>query len=406
MGLRRSVWVMALFAAVVATGCSVFQKQPSLSTPLIHVAPGDAGYPSFSDDLDYEGLEDAVAKSLLYYSRLPKDRSFRFGEKRVTTGTMVQTAMRFLYLIQHHPKPDDLADIVRENFDVYMSRGQKGAGDVLFTGYYEAQLFGSRTRSDRYRYPVLGRPENLVTINLKNFPGVKVSGKSRLVGRVNARGEMVPYYPRKEVGGAEAEKILPFTEALVWVDDPVDLFFLEIQGSGVVDLEEGGEMRVQYRGKNGQPYRSIGGYLIRQGELTREEVSMQSIRAWLKANPQRQQEVFNHNPSLVFFREATTDPLGCYGIPVTPMRSIATDKSLFPACGLAFIQTEKPDAKDTPTINGWESFGRFVTNQDTGGAIKGPGRVDLFTGHGKKAERVAGHMKQPGTLYFLLRKPK
>jgi membrane-bound lytic murein transglycosylase A len=170
-------------------------------------------------------------------------------------------------------------------------------------------------------------------------------------------------------------------------------------------MEDGSEVRVNYQTKNGHPYRSIGGYLIQKGLLTKEEVSMQSIRRWLDENPDRMREVFNHNPSMVFFKEGDKGPIGCYSVPVTPYRSIATQKRLFPACGIAFITTEKPaETKDGEVIS-WEPFGRFVMNQDTGGAIVGPGRVDLFTGHGDDAELTAGHMKQPGSLYFLVLKP-
>ncbi|MCG8471206.1 MAG: MltA domain-containing protein [Desulfobacterales bacterium] len=407
--MKRFVVALTLAGALLLSlsGCSLFtQKAPSApSSPLIKVSPGEPGYPRFRDDLDYESLEEAVAQSLLYYSRLPKDRTFLFGQNRYSLGAMVRSAMELLYLIQYRPDGETLDQIIRENFDVYRSLGRDGEGGVLFTGYYEAQLYGARERSEVFRYPVLAKPENLVTINLNRFPGVKVSGKKHLVGRITEKGEVIPYYSRIQMGGSEARNLTPHATALAWVDDSVDLFFLEIQGSGVISLNDGTQMRVQYQGKNGHPYRSIGRYLIQKGEMTREEVSMQSIRRWLQEHPNRRQEVFNYNPSLVFFREGVSGPLGCYGAPVTAGRSIATDRRVFPAGAIAFIETEKPDQQGLDEIR-WKSFGRFVLNQDTGGAIKGAGRVDLFTGYGPDAEFVAGQMKQNGSLFFLIRKAR
>ncbi|VFQ43837.1 murein transglycosylase A [Desulfoluna butyratoxydans] len=397
-------WLVAAALVFLCFGCITTGKEKSKALPaLVPVVPGEAGYPSFEDDLDFQGLEEALFRSLVYYNRIPKTRTFTVGEDRYSVSEMIRSAVALLYAIHEDPSPEAVAGFIRDNYRVYRSTGRDGKGEVLFTGYYEASLFGHTEETERYRYPVLSRPDDLVTIDISRFPGVKASGKRHLIGRVTEKGTVVPYYTRHEADNGSA--LLDRTEPLAWVDDPVDLFFLEIQGSGVITMENGEELRVHYQTKNGHPYRSIGRYMIRQGFLEREAVSMQSIRRWLEENPERRQEVFNYNPSMVFFMEEAKGPLGCYNVLVTPNRSIATDKRPFPACGIAFITTEKPGETRPDEVLSWESFGRFVMNQDTGGAIKGPGRVDLFTGHGEEAELTAGHMKQTGSLYFLVLKP-
>lgn len=413
ISMARCVALIGL-SWMVAAGCAGVKKEPITVLPpvgvgvgaggasLVRIAPGEAGYPSFADDMDFSGLEESLAQSLAYYRRLPAGKTFDLGGDRYPLAAMVRSATDFLAFIQKRPTPAALSEYVRTNYQVYRSTGNDGEGSVLFTGYYEAALTGHGERTDRYRYPVLSRPDDLVTIDLSEFPGVPVKGKRHLIGRVTPKKTVVPYYARKEVG--DGTMLLDRSRPLAWVDDAVDLFFLEIQGSGIIAMENGEELRVHYETKNGHPYRSIGSYLIKQKAMKQEEVSMQSIRQWLKANPKRQQEVFNYNPSMVFFKEEAEGPIGCYGVRVIPYRSIATQKSLFPAAGIAYIQTEKPVETKNGEVTAWEPFGRFVMNHDTGGAIKGAGRVDLFTGHGAEAELTAGHMKQPGFLYFLVLK--
>ena len=396
--------VVCCAALFLFSGCIITRGNPKGDVPsLVRVEPGESGYPTFKDDMGGSGLEEALIQSLAYYRRMPESRTFTLGEDRYSLRTMVRSVVALLYAIQEDPNPEALSRFVQEHYRVYRSTGKGGEGDVLFTGYYEAELNGHHEQTDRYRYPVLTKPQDLVTIDISKFPGVKVSGKRHLIGRVTQGNTVVPYYSRKESGNGTL--LVNRAEPMAWVDDAVDLFFLEIQGSGVISMEDGSEMRVHYQTKNGHPYRSIGGYMIKKRMLTREEVSMQSIRRWLEENPERRQEVFNHNPSMVFFKEEEGGPIGCYNVPVTPQRSIATQKRIFPACGIAFITTEKPSKIAMGEVAEWAPFGRFVMNQDTGGAIKGPGRVDLFTGHGAEAEMTAGHMKQPGALYFLVLKP-
>ena len=266
----------------------------------------------------------------------------------------------------------------------------------LFTGYYEPLLHGSRRRHGRFTVPLYGRPPELVMVDLGRFRD-DLKGK-RIAGKVEA-GALVPYPDRREIdGGALAGRRLE----LLWVDDAVDAFFLQVQGSGRVELEEGGEVRIGYAAQNGRPYASIGKALIDGGALPRDAVSLQTIRAWLDAHPDQMRPVLEKNPSYVFFQETKGDsPLGAEGVPLTPGRSLAVDLKYMPlgvpvwlAGGMPAPRAGEPDRK----------LHRLLIAQDTGGAIRGPVRGDVFFGFGPEAEALAGRMKHRGKLWLLLPK--
>lgn len=269
-----------------------------------------------------------------------------------------------------------------------------GTADGLFTGYYEPLLHGSLRADVTYRIPLYRRPDDLVTVDLADF-AEDLKGRA-IVGRVD-RGRLLPYPDRAAIdGGALANRGIE----IVYVDDPVDAFFLHIQGSGVVQLRDGRELRVGYAAKNGRPYFAIGRTLIERGHLDRENVSMQSIRAWLAEHPDEAMAVMQLNPSYVFFREITgPGPLGSLGVPLTPGRSIAVDREHIPLGIPVWLDTTRPtdkaDAEPQP-------LRRLMLAQDTGGAIRGGVRGDVFWGAGADAAYLAGHMKQPGRWYLLL----
>ena len=215
---------------------------------------------------------------------------------------------------------------------------------------------------------------------------------------------VVPYYERKEIDFENA--LEGKAEALVWVKDPVDIFFLQIQGSGKIYLDNGDVINVHYHTTNGRPYRSIGQLLIEEEKILKEEMSMQKIREYLREHPEEIENIFNYNPSYVFFKTEPDGPLGNINVKLTPGRSIALDRKIFPPAALAFIKTKKPLIDTAGNIIDWTDCSRFVLNQDTGGAIKGPGRADLFWGNGHYAEIAAGHLQHPGKLYFFILKPE
>lgn len=293
------------------------------------------------------------------------------------------------------------ADTARTFFETHFQPFAVSAGDDpegLFTGYYEPLLRGSRERSERYRVPLYVRPPELVMVDLGDFRE-ELKGQ-RIAGKVE-EGELVPYPDRRAIEeGALAGRDLE----LVWVDDPVDAFFLQIQGSGRVRLDDGGddgrEMRVGYAAQNGHPYFAIGKDLVERGALTKEEVSMQSIRRWLEQNPDLADDVMARNASYVFFEELEGEgPLGAQGVPLTPGRSLAVDLKHWQLGAPVWLDTRAPSpregAPDRP-------LRRLMIAQDTGGAIRGVVRGDVFWGHGDEAAEVAGRMKHPGRMWVLL----
>ncbi|MBU4011765.1 MAG: MltA domain-containing protein, partial [Proteobacteria bacterium] len=247
--------------------------------------------------------------------------------------------------------------------------------------------------------PVYGIPADLVSMDLSLF-SPKYQGE-KITGRYTGQ-RVVPYYERREIeAGAIADN-----EAYIiaWVKDPVGLFFLQIQGSGKINLDNGETVNVHYHASNGHPYKSIGALLIQKDIIERSKMSMQSIREYLNSNPEKMQEILNHNPSYVFFKTEQDGPFGCLEVKLTPQRSIALDRRIFPLSGLVYIETLKPDVDENGEILGWSKCYKFVLAQDTGGAIRGPGRADLFWGNGKYAETAAGNMQHKGSFYFLMLK--
>lgn len=267
--------------------------------------------------------------------------------------------------------------------------GKDGTGG-LFTGYYEPEIRGALKKSPAFAVPVFARPADLVSVNLGQFdPALK--GKT-IAGRVQ-KGRLAPYPERRRIeSGALGRAAMP----LFWAADPVDVFFLHIQGSGRVRLPDGNILRVGFDGHNGRPYTAIGGVLARRGALAREEISMQSIRAWLSINPAEARGVMNENARYVFFRRLTgPGPIGAAGVPLTPGRSLAVDRALIPLGVPVWLATN--DALDAK-----RPYRRLMMAQDTGGAIKGAVRGDIFFGAGAEAAGRAGRMNQPGRYFLLL----
>jgi membrane-bound lytic murein transglycosylase A len=297
------------------------------------------------------------------------------------------------------PAGDDRA--ARAFFETYFrpfaaADGTQRSG--LFTGYYEALLQGSRKRSARYHVPLYGRPPELVTVDLGKFRQ-DWHGK-RIAGRVDG-GALVPLPDRAAIEqGALARRGLE----LVWVDSPVDAFFLEIQGSGRIRLAEGGEMRVGYAADNGRAYTAIGRELVRRGVYKPEEVSMQSIRRWLDSHPGEAEGLMDTNASYVFFAEVKGQgppggPFGAEGVPLTPGRSLAVDRQHWPLGVPLWLDATAPAPRETQPDR---PLRRLLIAQDTGGAIRGPIRGDVFWGAGPEPESIAGRMKSPGRLWVLL----
>ncbi len=276
-------------------------------------------------------------------------------------------------------------------FVPYLAADNRNA-EGLFTGYYEAQLRGAWRAGGRYRVPIYTRPPDLITADLGRFRP-EWRGQN-VAGRV-VDGRLVPFQTRAEIqGGALAGRGLE----LLWVDDPVDAFFLHIQGSGRVVMEDGQVVRLGYAGRNGHAYVAIGRELVARGAIAAETLSMQSIRAWLRAHPAEAADFMARNPSFIFFRAIDGDgPVGTQGVVLTPGRSLAVDQRFVPLSVPVWLDTTDPLNHATP-------LRRLVVAQDTGSAVKGPVRGDLFWGHGDAAAARAGRMKETGRYYLLLPK--
>ena len=290
------------------------------------------------------------------------------------------------------------ADRARQFFQTWFRahRIYASGGDTegLITGYYEPLLYGSKTPSGRYRFPLYQRPKSLLTIDLgSRFPDLK---DARIRGRL-AGNKVLPFYARKEI---EQDRSLLAGNELLWLDDRDAVFFLHIQGSGRVQLPNGKVIGVGYSDQNGHVYKSIGKVLVDQGEMALKDVSLFTIKQWLIDNPEDAEDLLNKNPSYIFFvlrEQPEKGPVGSLNVPLTPKRSIAIDPKLIDLGAPIWLSTHYPGNPELP-------LQQLVFAQDTGGAIKGHLRADLFWGHDKDAEQAAGTMKSPGSLMVLLPK--
>ena len=264
------------------------------------------------------------------------------------------------------------------------------SGEVgMITGYYEPIIDGSRTPSAQFRFPIYGVPQDLVVVDLGNV--VPETRGLRLRGRVDGR-RLVPYYTRGEIDARGDAFPAP---VIAWSGDPVELFFLQIQGSGQVRLESGERIRIGYADQNGHPYRSLGRYLVDRGEMLLEQASMQGIKAWAAANPQKLQDALSQNPSYVFFRELPTPegPIGAHNVPLQAEYSLAVDRRFVPLGAPVYLATTMPLSE--------EPLERLMAAQDVGGAIRGVVRADFYWGTGPDAGAQAGRMRQQGRMWLL-----
>lgn len=349
--------------------------------------------PELRDDLPRGTLIDAVQAEVDQLARAPGRRELRFGAQVYTREEYLKGLRRFLELARGPGSPEAFEAAVRSEFDFYEVYGQKAWGDAFMTSYYAPVIEGSPVRQGRFTQPLYGVPSDLISLNLETFDP-KFADERKYRGRVDGKA-LVPYYSREEIDSRG--KLKGRGLELCWMD-PIDAFVLQIQGSGQVRLADGGILNVNYAEKNGQPYQSIGNFL--RDVIPPSNMSMPSIEAYLRSllylgGRQALQGVLNLNPSYVFFRLSPESAVTYLGIPATDGRTIATDPRFFPKGALAFLLSPKPSQGPG------ESVSRFVLDQDTGGAIRGGGRVDLFWGKGFDAQLHSGVIQQHGRLYYL-----
>ncbi|WP_240193365.1 murein transglycosylase A [Desulfobulbus alkaliphilus] len=349
-----------------------------------------ASTPKFKDDLDYQGLDQALVVSLVHLRNLAGTTRYTVAGESVTVERLIDTAESFRKLIAQRPSAAELNRLIQEHYTVV--RIDSGVSrSLLVTGYYHPYFQGSLQRRAPYLYPLYGVPESLVVR--------PAQGAGMEIGRLE-EGRFVPFWTREEI---ESGNLLRESE-LVWLKDRFDAFVLHVQGSGVIVLPDGSLRRVQYARSNGRPYRSIGKYLVDTGRMQLADVTMDSIRHYLEQHPEEVDQILHWNQSFIFFHWAEAGPvIGSLGRQLTAGRSIAADHRYYPPGSLVYLDSRQPLLTDDQG-EGWQPLQRFVTVQDTGSALKGPARVDLFWGAGDLAGRAAGRMKEDGAAYLLLRR--
>jgi membrane-bound lytic murein transglycosylase A len=385
--IRCGVLLLLLLLPAILVGCGT--TPPS-------TLPGNK-FPDFTDDLDRSSLERAVEQSINYLQDLPPDRQFQFDDRTVSASWLIRSLLSFVALLHQSSNQQELQQRITEHFDVFLVRkpGRPRVRDkMLVTGYFEPVLEGSLTREAPFIHPLYRVPPDLV---IRKNPDTG----TKKIGRLTDTGELVPYWTRAEI---EKRNLLAGHE-LLYLNNPTDAFILHVQGSGRIRLRDGSVRKVHYAGANGRSYRSIGRLLVQEGVMRLEDVDLPRIKQYLADNSDQRNRILHYNESFIFFNWEDGDgPIGSLGEPLTAGRSAAVDHNVFPAGALGFLQTKKPALDPMGEISDWIPLSRFVLLQDTGSAITGPGRLDLFWGRGRYAEIAAGSMKHPGTLYILLEK--
>lgn len=368
-------------------------------TPLVHredsMRPVSSN-PILKDHLSRDSFFITLRKHIdvMKTSRMVMDPMI-FGEKKIPKKDYIAA----LENIFNHQ--EDWIEWITKNFDSYEVYGKDNWGEVMSTGYYEPKVLGSKVPTAKFTRPIYGTPEDLVTVNLKKFSSKFSHGQKLgvLAGRIENQS-LIPYYDRQAIDSEQ--KLVNQKLELAWVD-PVDAFFIQIQGTGVVEFSDGEKARFGYAAQNGHPYFALGKSLT--DVIPMEEMSMQKIKLHLQTlSLLDQQKILNRNPSYVFFQKLTGDAITYAGMEVSDGRTIATDLHLFPKGAMAFLDIEEPEFETPHDIipKSWKKMPRLVFDQDTGGAIRGGGRVDLYFGQGEAASQKAGVMKQKGRLYYLV----
>jgi len=369
--------------------CTLFVK-PSAKPRLEKLTLREARSHAWTDDMNFEGMEQAVEQSLKYYRKLPSNKQFYYGDLTYSPEEMAASMELFLMTLKNYQGQDRVQQL-RSKFLIFESKNAEGEG--FFTGYYEPLLEGSLVPEDEFPAPLYQKPDDLIEVNLGQFS--ERWKNEHIVGRLKGKS-LIPYDSRDDI--VYMNSLRDRAKPIAYVKE-IELFFLQIQGSGLIKLPDGQVMRVNYAGRNGHPYRAIGALL--KDKIPPEKMSLQALKEYLYTHPDEVKSILSYNQSYTFFRETGEGPLGNIEVPLTPDRSIAMDRKVVPAGGLAYIETELPVIYNG-RITEWKPARRFAVVQDTGGAIRDHGRVDIYFGSGERAELSAGHMKQKGRVFLIV----
>ena len=331
---------------------------------------------------DLLNLKSSVAKSLNYLSKPSSKQFFPYGD--ITHERAVDSLKAFKELLDSRLRGSQLNDAIRQKFDVYISVGCDDKGTVLFTGYYTPIFDGSLKRTDKFQYPLYKQPPDLVK-----------GPKGEIIGRRGADGQTEPYPSRRvlEISGSL------MGQELIWLGDPFEVYIAHVQGSAKIRLPDGSLRGVGYAASNGHEYKSLSKEMVKQGKISGQQMSLSAMIDYFKKHPDEVAGSIQINPRFVFFMEEKGEPRGSLNEEVTLLRSVATDKSIFPPASLTFISTKLPYEKDGVIID--RPYTGFALDQDTGGAIRAAGRCDVYMGVGDKAGKLAGRVYQEGRLYYL-----
>jgi membrane-bound lytic murein transglycosylase A len=369
--------------------------RPNYSKPL---PPGVLALEKITDpaELPYFGkglynkqrLLESIEFSQGYFRKPSSLRYFPYLD--ITHERAQQSLEEFKILLMNSDNEERFHGQIVSHFDVYRSIGYNNKGTVFFTGYCEPIYDGSLTPTAQFCYPLYKLPADLVK-----------DPEGKPLGRRTAAGDIVPYHSRRKI---ESEGLLRGQE-LVYLKDKLEAFIVHVQGSARIKLPDGSEYRVGYAGKTDRPYTSIGKELIKDGKIRKDKMSLSAIKQFFAARPDELENYLPRNESFVFFTQTEGGPYGSIGVPVTPYRSIATDKSVFPRGCLSFMKTNVPTFKQGGILS-YRKFESFALDQDTGGAIRSAGRADIFVGTGPEAEILAGRTQAEGRLYYIFVKDR
>ncbi|MDR2549723.1 MAG: MltA domain-containing protein [Desulfobulbus sp.] len=346
------------------------------------------------DDLSCPGLEEALGRSLNVLRKIPPATAYRVAGRAITARQLTASILHLQRLLATHPSPEALAheiDRVYERIQVNATPGQP-PGRLLVTGYYQPVFAGRLDRQPPFVYPLYRVPDDLLIRHSQ--------GKKEVLGR-QVDGMIVPYWTRGEI-----ERLGPLLgQELVWLKDPFDAFVLHIQGSGIIRLADGSRRGVHYAINNGRPYRSVGAFMVSSGRMQLADVTMDSLRRYIEEHPAERDRILHRNDSFIFFDWSEPGPaIGSLGQPLTPGRSLAADHRWYPPGSLVMIDSRQPIMTDDGQLERWQPLRRLATVQDTGSALIGPNRLDIFWGTGDRAGKEAGQMKERGQACLLLLK--
>jgi len=387
-------------AMMLLCGCVVFRHPPSSGESAFQQVPLSR-FPDFGDTKDRAALIRAAQNSLSYLQSLNKESLYTIGDRQVAPALLAASLKEFIKIAGENLTADEFKAKVAEKFEVYRSIGSDGKGLVVFSSYYEPVFKASKTRTSEYKYPIYRRPPDLVDVNLEDFDAKKYKGE-QVSGRVDG-AKLIPYMARTRV---EIERALEGKGLeLAWLRSRLEVMNLQVEGSGRLEFTDGTVMRADCAGTNGLAFSGHISALKKAGMLP-DGVDSEE---YIKSHPELDAALPYTNARYVFFElnpleDASIGPIGTFGGPLVGGRSVAVDTKYVPLGALAFLESTIPRFDSDGKLLEFSHVGKFVMAQDTGGAIKGPGRVDYFAGTGEEAKRIANRTWQNGSLYLLLLK--